>query len=79
MVILLRGEEVDKISFSMGESTVFLSEVSAIIASAEYLLARNVTGCRIDILSDSQAGLKSIANPKCVSDTVRNFTTLTFI
>ena len=48
----------------------------AILNLAKTLLAKSVSDSGIDILSDSQASLKALANPDTVSDLVRNTKTV---
>lgn len=45
--------------------------MSAIITATEILLQENISNAQIDILSDSQASLKSLLNPITKSDLVR--------
>ena len=71
-VILKDGREMQRVAFSMGQSTVYQSEVSAITAVAKSLVVKGLKECKIDILSDSQAALRSLDNPTSVSDNVRN-------
>ena len=71
-IILRNGEEFKKVAYSVGQAEVFQAEVSAIAASAKILVEENVLDSKIDILSDSQASLKALANHHTISDSVRN-------
>ena len=59
-------------AFSIGDSSVFQAEVSAILAAARQLNGIGITNSNIDFLSDSQAALKAIDNPITTSDLVRS-------
>ena len=70
-IILHKSQEFKKLSYSVGGAEVFQAEISAILTATEILLAENIIGKQIDILSDSQAGLKALSNPITISDLVR--------
>ncbi|MBZ5796184.1 RNAse HI domain-containing protein, partial [Burkholderia contaminans] len=62
--------ETEKLQYSipLGKYTsVFQAEVYAILHCAKENITRSYTNKRIDILSDSQAALKAITNPKVTS------------
>ena len=69
--ILHMGKEVEKVSFSVGESSVFQAELSAILACAKILISKGLTGTYIDFRVDSQAALRSLDTPFTESDLVR--------
>ena len=57
--------------FSMGSSSVFQAEVSAILTAAKILWQNEVQDAEIDFMVDSQAGLKSLKNPLISSRLVK--------
>ena len=57
--------------FSMGSSSVFQAEVSAILTATKILLQNGVEGAEIDFMVDSQAGLKSLKKPLISSRLVK--------
>ena len=71
-IILHRNKEILKISFYLGSRSVFQAEMYAILASAKFLLSYELYSQQIDILSDSQASLKALKNPRIKSDLVRD-------
>lgn len=61
----------EEISVSLGPTaSVFQAELHAISVCAANLLQRRLTGQHVRIYSDSQAGIKALANPRCNSQTV---------
>ena len=70
-IILHKGKEVEKVSFSVGKSSVFQAEVSAILACAKILISKEIKNSHIDFRVDSQAALRALNTPHTVSDLVR--------
>lgn len=63
----------EELSFPLGTTaSVFQAEVHAISMCAAHLLDKEATGQNIRIYSDSQAGIKALANPRCSSQTVKD-------
>ena len=71
-IILHHSEEFRNVFFSVGDSSVFQAEVSAIVATADILNSIGISNSNIDFLVDSQAALKAIDNPITTSDLVRS-------
>ena len=70
-IILNQSGEFIHISYSVGQSSVFQAEVSAILTAVQILIQNSVKNSEIDILSDSQAGLRALSNPITISELVK--------
>ena len=71
-VILKDDSEFHRFHYRLGNRSVYQAEICAIISATKILLSEQSDSQVINIMSDSQAALKSLINPESVSDLIRN-------